>query len=491
MAKTRLATKPSQKQEHSSDKPFGDIPKGQLQIFISINQEKLHLYSDGKEIAEALVATGLPGHATPMGAFSILSKDRYHHSNIYSNAPMPFMQRITWSGVAMHEGVGVGHPASHGCIRMPHEFAARLWVITKLGIRVIIEREELKPVGFADPHLFVRKDTKSSTAAALPPPVQTAQSIDTAKATDAETPRSIAIAANDPPPAAQAATVADPPGDSVDPPAKADDPPVVKDADDPPAAANDAAASGPAKAESDGAAASEPANPAAPAAAAAPAEAVAPAAPAAAASAPPETAQPALAAQPASPELRGSDDTTATIVAPEEDFPLPPPKPASAMQSAAENHAQIAVFVSRKTKRIYVRQHFTPLFDAPVTIADPDKPLGTHVFTAMGVLDDGTTLRWNVVTLPSDAPKSRGGEPMRRIDRLVKGRYREQPQLVAEKPVATAPSTPEAALARIDMPPLVRDLIGELIVPGSSLVVSDQGLGEETGEDTDFIVLTH
>ena len=70
---------------------------------------------------------------------------------------MPFMQRITWSGVALHEGENIGHPASHGCIRMPHEFAMKLFSVTKVGVRVIIARNEVKPVAFADPHLFVHK----------------------------------------------------------------------------------------------------------------------------------------------------------------------------------------------------------------------------------------------------------------------------------------------------------------------------------------------
>ena len=92
-----------------------------------------------------------------MGVFSVIEKDRYHRSNIYSSAPMPYMQRITWSGVAMHEGVGLGHPASHGCIRMPHEFAARLFLLHSIGARVIIARPELKLAEIADPHLFVHK----------------------------------------------------------------------------------------------------------------------------------------------------------------------------------------------------------------------------------------------------------------------------------------------------------------------------------------------
>ena len=99
----------------------------------------------------------MPEHPTPLGVFSIVGKEIYHNSNIYSSAPMPYMQRITWSGVALHQGVGVGHPASHGCVRVPREFAQRLWILTRLGARVIIARPELRPEEFADPQ-FVRKE---------------------------------------------------------------------------------------------------------------------------------------------------------------------------------------------------------------------------------------------------------------------------------------------------------------------------------------------
>ncbi|MGA8952688.1 MAG: L,D-transpeptidase family protein, partial [Xanthobacteraceae bacterium] len=131
------------------------MPKGPLQIFISIDQQKLHLYSDGTHVADTSVATGVPSLPTPLGVFSVIQKQVFHRSNIYSNAPMPFMQRITWSGVAMHEGEGIGHRASHGCIRMPHEFAVRLYHLTKLGVPVIVARQELRPVAFADAHLFM------------------------------------------------------------------------------------------------------------------------------------------------------------------------------------------------------------------------------------------------------------------------------------------------------------------------------------------------
>src|SRR5271168_2034980 len=148
--------------EHLAKEPFGQIPKGPVQIIISIDQQKLHLYSDGAEVAETLIATGVPAHPTPVGVFSVIEKSILHHSNIYSGAPMPYMQRITWSGVALHEGVNLGHPASHGCIRMPHDFASRLWVLTRLGARVIIARPELRPTEFADPHLFVHREISPS-----------------------------------------------------------------------------------------------------------------------------------------------------------------------------------------------------------------------------------------------------------------------------------------------------------------------------------------
>jgi lipoprotein-anchoring transpeptidase ErfK/SrfK len=191
--KPKPRPRPSAPTEQVSKAPFGQIPNGPLQIIISIDQQKLHLYSDGKEVAETLIATGVPQHPTPVGVFSIIEKDILHHSNIYSGAPMPFMQRITWSGVALHEGVNLGHPASHGCIRMPREFAARLWVLTKLGVRVIIARPELQPADFADTRLFVHMDETSpvstGAAPAIDKPIKTAATIDGGKTSDALAPQ--------------------------------------------------------------------------------------------------------------------------------------------------------------------------------------------------------------------------------------------------------------------------------------------------------------
>jgi hypothetical protein len=487
-ASARVLHKPEPKEtEHVSKDPFGTLPKGPMQIVISINQQKLHLYADGKEVADSLVATGVPALPTPTGVFSVIGKERFHRSNIYSGAPMPFMQRITWSGVALHEGENIGHPASHGCIRMPREFAMKLFSVTKVGVRVIVARAELKPVAFADAHLFVHKvlpaPAPAAAAPAAPEATRTAQANDDNKKTDA-----VALPKSETPAAAAPVTPE---------PTKA-----VLVSDD--TKTTDAAA--PAKSET-------PAT-AAPAATVAIAQAgdegktpdaVEPPKPEALPTAEAKAAVPApapqlqglaklVAAPPPPPpaetdKLRGSVATP--VVAPDQPAdaaPVPAAKPTTLVETGhAATQGPISIFVSRKEKKIYVRQNFSPLFYAPVTIDHPEQAFGTHVFTAMSYLDDGSTLRWNVVSLPGEPPKSK-----READNGRRAARRGQ----REEPVARSlgdlppPQTPAEALARIDIPQDAIDRISALIVPGSSFVVSDQGLGEETGEGTDFIVVT-
>src|SRR6516164_9779188 len=144
-----------ERSEPKTDVGFGELPKGPLQIAVNISTQRVTLYSNGIRVAQGPVSTGVPGHPTPRGVFSIIEKDRYHHSNLYSGAPMPYMQRITWSGVAIHEGVLPGHPASHGCIRTSHDFAQKLWPITKLGVRFLVTTTEVTPSDFSHPKLFV------------------------------------------------------------------------------------------------------------------------------------------------------------------------------------------------------------------------------------------------------------------------------------------------------------------------------------------------
>src|SRR5215471_20653974 len=161
-------TRTGKSREEAKAAPAADVPKGTLQIVVSIGQQRVTLYSNGARVAQSAVSTGVPGRPTPMGVFSVIQKDRYHHSNLYSNAPMPYMQRITWSGVALHEGPLPGYPASHGCIRMSHDFAQKLWRATKLGMRVIVARHELAPVDFAHHNLFKPKPPEPSIAIGVP-----------------------------------------------------------------------------------------------------------------------------------------------------------------------------------------------------------------------------------------------------------------------------------------------------------------------------------
>ena len=477
-ASAKVRHKPEPKEiEHVSKDPFGTLPKGPMQIVISINQQKLHLYADGKEVADTLVATGVPTLPTPTGIFSVIGKEKFHRSNIYSGAPMPFMQRITWSGVALHEGENIGHPASHGCIRMPREFAMKLFSVTKVGVRVIIARNELKPVPFADAHLFVHKampaPAPAAAAPAAPEATRTAQAGDDNKKTDAvalpksETPAAAAPAAPEP---AKAVLVSDKTTDASEPPK----PETAATAA--PAATDTAAPAGDEQPKLQPLATAE-------------AKAAAPASQqdglAKIVAAPPAPPSPPAATD----KLRGTAATPAVALEnPADAAPAPAAKPTTLVETGhATTQGPISIFVSRKEKKIYVRQNFSPLFYAPVTIDHPEQAFGTHVFTAMAYLDDGATFRWNVVSLPGEPPKAKRDADNGR--HTARNGRREEPVV---KPVGELPppQTPAEALARIDIPQDAIDRISAMIVPGSSLVVSDQGLGEETGEGTDFIVVT-
>jgi hypothetical protein len=260
----------------------------------------------------------------------------------------------TCNEFALHDGVVPGHPASHGCIRLKHDFAIRLWHLTKRGTRVIIAQDVVQPLEVASPHLFTAKPKLASEIPAV------------AVAADSGTLRTAAISAD---------TKLDP---------------------------------------------------------------------------------------------ERQDDSSAQ--------PGASPKAAS--------RKPISVLVSRKTGKLYVRQAFAPLFDAPIAIRNPELPLGTHIFTAMAFTLEDSAIRWNVVSLDdaltSNVADGKKGHPLPRLEPIPAG-------------IGQNVSTPERALAALDriaIPQSVMDQISELISPGSSLIISDQGSSTETGPDTDFIVLT-
>jgi hypothetical protein len=133
-------------------------PRGPIVMVVSLPEQRAYVYRNGVLIGASTVSTGKKGHETPTGVFTILQKREDHYSNIYDNAPMPYMQRLTWSGVALHAGKLPGYPASHGCVRMPYEFAQKLFGETKTGLTVVVSDEEMFPGNVAYPGLVAPVD---------------------------------------------------------------------------------------------------------------------------------------------------------------------------------------------------------------------------------------------------------------------------------------------------------------------------------------------
>jgi hypothetical protein len=113
-------------------------PTGPVVVLVSVPQQVLHVYRNGILVGRSSVSTGAKGHGTPAGVFTILQKRKRHYSSTYNNAPMPHMQRLTWTGIAMHSGNLPGYPASHGCVRMPYDFSKLLFSLTSHGGTVVI-----------------------------------------------------------------------------------------------------------------------------------------------------------------------------------------------------------------------------------------------------------------------------------------------------------------------------------------------------------------
>ncbi|MXO58812.1 L,D-transpeptidase family protein [Altererythrobacter salegens] len=114
-------------------------PSGPVMVYVDLTKQIGVVYRNGVRIAATTVSTGKAGHSTPTGVFTILQKDADHRSSTYNNAPMPYQQRLTWDGVALHAGGLPGYPESHGCVHLPYEFARELFEITKLGVTVVVE----------------------------------------------------------------------------------------------------------------------------------------------------------------------------------------------------------------------------------------------------------------------------------------------------------------------------------------------------------------
>lgn len=141
-------------------------PKGPVVIVVSLPEQLAYVYRNGVRIAVSTVSTGKRGYETPTGVFTILQKSREHYSNLYDNAPMPFMQRLTWDGVALHAGKVPNYPASHGCVRLPYAFSEKLFGITSQGMTVVIADEASHAPTIAYPGLFAPVDAHTGAASA-------------------------------------------------------------------------------------------------------------------------------------------------------------------------------------------------------------------------------------------------------------------------------------------------------------------------------------
>jgi hypothetical protein len=130
-------------------------PGGPVLIIVSLPDQLAYVYRNGVRIAASTCSTGKLGYRTPTGVFKILQKDKNHHSSTYNNAPMPYMNRLTWSGVALHAGQLPGYPASHGCVRPPKEFAELLFGVTKLGMTVVIADDKSQPEEVTHPGMVL------------------------------------------------------------------------------------------------------------------------------------------------------------------------------------------------------------------------------------------------------------------------------------------------------------------------------------------------
>ena len=135
-------------------------PSGPLAIIVSLTKQRVYVYRNGIQIGVSTCSTGKKDHETPTGVFTILEKEKEHYSNVYDDAAMPMMQRLTWDGIALHAGKLPGYPASHGCVRLPKAFAEKLYAVTQPGTPVIIADATTQPSSVYDPGLLLGAEAK-------------------------------------------------------------------------------------------------------------------------------------------------------------------------------------------------------------------------------------------------------------------------------------------------------------------------------------------
>jgi lipoprotein-anchoring transpeptidase ErfK/SrfK len=462
-------------------------PRQPVYIVVSLSDQHASIYDANGLVTRTRVSTGQARHRTPTGVFSVIGKERWHRSNIYSGAPMPFMQRITWSGVAMHAGVVPGYPASHGCIRLPAGFAPQLFGMTKMGARVIVTPRDVAPVEFTHELLPL---PKMQPAPAMPAGQQAATPADagvelasmgtqTSNMTTAAVPETaaplnpIAYAAALKKRAIADKTAADQAAKDALAIAQAAGAEARQAIDDMRKAEGAVAAAQATIAAIDARIDAPLAQPVA----------AAPAATGAAGEADKVAAQSELIrAQAALEEARARDaaKSPAAFNAVEAWKRAVAASEAAAalVQEASRRGEQVSVFISRKEGRIFIRQDWKEVWEAPVTIRDPDRPIGTHVYTAVDAAPDGSSMRWVAMSMPPEAQSAE-----------TRSRGAKDKPAQSAAPAAT-PETAAGALDRIELPEGARERISELLWSGGSLIVSDYPRSGEMSEYSDFIILT-
>jgi hypothetical protein len=404
-----------------------------IMAIISLRDQQIIIYDTKGWILRAPVSSGQKGRETPAGIFSILQKEAEHYSNMYDDAYMPHMQRLTWSGIALHGGPLPGYAASHGCIRMPYDFAERLFDTTGLGMRVIVAPSNVAPVAIDHPALF-RPKAGPDAAAAAAAATETREA-----ASKADQARLAAVAASRD--AARAMT-------SVRTTeilkAKAEAQLALTER------AIASAVSPELKAQSEDAKAK---------AAAQVAEA---------------DSQLGSAKAELQPKLDAVISARAAASAAENARLLA----AEAERKLARKLQPVSVFISRKTLRLYVRQAFQPVLEIPITIQDVDRPIGTHLFTAME--RTGSDMQWSVVSLLEGAAGNSTEE-------TVAAAHKDRDGAVGG--MTTELEGAKAALDRIIIPQDTVERINEMVSPRSSLIISDEPLSPETGNGTEFVII--
>lgn len=501
-----------------------------LFLMVSLRKQRVFVYDAEEKIAEAPISSGTSGHRTPTGIFTILQKRRTHYSNLYDNAPMPNMQRLTWSGVALHAGHLPGYPASHGCVRLPHSFSKKLFSMTEMGTRVVVTQDPVVPETFSHSKLFrsYPPDMKDSVAQAAANTgrgdtgqIQTASvestnanaltgniGITAADATvlaaapeyspyrakrlaeRAEIEAAVEMAKAEKEKHLEAAKAAvaeikDARKALVEAKREAGElAKAVKDAEHDRSQANKSlkayfeefAGTSPLS-EDERIAAIEKEK-------ALEAEALAMTDAVDAAATKAKDGEKAV--QVIEGKIKALSETRKAAIDALGEAKVALRKAGARIAKIDEaeklRNRPVSVFISRNTGKLYVRQKYTPIFETDVTIKDADKPLGTHLYTALDYANDGKTkLNWNAITVPG---KHEAASKKKSVKK--KGKADED----VPAPVPAVRQTAKAAWDRIEVSEEARERIQDLMKPGSSVIITDLGISNETGKYTDFIVLT-